>query len=270
MAAIVPLACGDAGHSNQQISPTHFDYSANKIGAPCDAEKKLGRGGQTNNEYSAKGIRYNVRAPINYDPTRHHGLIVVFAPAGASAVQTEKLMGFTQLATGAGYLVAYADHATLGPAAVQELATIPARIVEKWCVDPNRVFLTGHSDGGTISHIAALLPEMRKTVTGIAPSAAGVVAGDLQFYGCREPLPVMIMHSKNDALFPGFGRQTADWWARCNQCEIEQQAPLANGCIAYRHCAKPAPTWYCEGDAGHRAWPNRNATMLEFFSQSLN
>ncbi len=195
---------------------------------------------------------------------------MVYAPAATSAVQTERLMHFTQQATGAGFIVAYADHVTLGLPAARELATIPQRISEKWCVDAKRIFLTGHSDGGTISHIASLLPENRDTVQGIAPSAAGVVAADLQTYGCRKPSPVLIMHSKNDSLFAGFGTQTAQWWAHCNRCDITRKEPLANGCIAYQGCATGAPTWYCEGDAGHRTWPDRNGTLIDFFGKQMN
>jgi polyhydroxybutyrate depolymerase len=195
---------------------------------------------------------------------------MVFAPAGTNALQTERLMGFTQEATRAGFIVAYADHSKLGLPAARELATIPRRISEKWCIDTNRIFLTGHSDGGTISHIAALLPESRDIIRGIAPSAAGVVAQDLQAYGCRNPMPAMIMHSKNDSLFPGFGKQTAQWWAQCNRCDTAQTEALPNGCIAYKACTMQAPTWYCEGDGGHREWPKRNATMIEFFAKQLN
>lgn len=264
------MACCDFDQADSQTQPDRYAYTQTDREQRCDPAIKSGRGGQTNDERSAKGIRYNVRAPHNYDPTHSHGLIVVFAPAGASALQTERLMGITRQATGAGFIVAYADHATLGLTAVRELATIPRRVGDKWCVDATRIFLTGHSDGGTVSHLAAVLPESRNLTSGIAPSAAGVVADDLRTYGCRQPMPVLIMHSKNDTLFAGFGAQTAQWWAQCNRCDIARTEPLPNGCTAYQGCVVNAPTWYCEGDGRHGAWPNRNATIIEFFRKQTN
>jgi polyhydroxybutyrate depolymerase len=268
--ALALSSCDDSNKNDGPTKPDHYAYASANSEKHCNPANKPGRGGETNGERSANGIRYNVRVPLNYDPIRQHGLIMVYAPAGTSAVQTEKLMGFTRQATRAGFIVAYADHATLGLPAARELASIPQRIGEKWCVDPKRVLLTGHSDGGTIAHIAALLPESRRAVQGIAPSAAGVVTTDLQVYGCREPIPALIMHSKNDSLFPKFGNQAVQWWAQCNHCDIKRKEVLQNGCAAYQACAAGAATWYCEGDAGHGAWPDRNGTIIEFFGKQLN
>jgi polyhydroxybutyrate depolymerase len=268
--ALALLSCGDSNKDEISTEPDHYAYASVNSNKRCDPTSKPGRGGATNGERSAKSIHYNVRAPLNYDPTRRHGLIMVYAPARSSAVETEKQMGFTRQATHSGFVVAYADHATLGLPAARELAMIPSQISEKWCVDPQRIFLTGHSDGGTITHIAALLSESRNIVRGIAPSAAGVVATDLQAYGCRSPIPALIMHSMNDSLFPRFGTQTAQWWAQCNRCDIKRKEVLPNGCVAYKACAAHAPTWYCESDGGHSAWPDRNEAIIEFFSKQLN
>lgn len=253
-----------------ESQPAVYQYPISTSQKVCAAPIKPGGPGQTDNEHTAKGIRYNVRAPHNYDATRAHGLIVVYAPAGTSATQTERLMAFTRQATSAGFIVAYADHATLGPAAARELATIPREVGEKWCVDSSRIFLTGHSDGGSIAHIAAGILRGPVGVRGIAPSAAGIVANDLQAVGCHQPLRALIMHSKNDDLFPGFGAQAAKWWAQCNRCDVARTQKLPNGCIAYRDCAKGTPTWYCEGTGRHTTWPNQNATIIEFFSKAIH
>ena len=58
-------------------------------------------------------------------------------------------MYLTQEATAAGFIVAYADHRTMTPKTIEELAEIPGLIEKKWCIDKKRIFLTGHSDGGT-------------------------------------------------------------------------------------------------------------------------
>jgi polyhydroxybutyrate depolymerase len=55
----------------------------------------------------------------------------------------------------------------------------------------------------------AFLAKMRGTADAIAPSAAGVNGKDLAEYSCPEPLPVMVMHSRNDTVFPGYGAEAA-------------------------------------------------------------
>ncbi len=55
-------------------------------------------------------IRYLVKAPVNYDATRRHPLLVVFSPAGASAEDSERFTRLTPLATRKGFIVAYVAH----------------------------------------------------------------------------------------------------------------------------------------------------------------
>jgi polyhydroxybutyrate depolymerase len=74
------------------------------------------------------------------------------------------------------------------------------------------------------------------------------------------------MHNRHDSVFPGWGAQTAAWWAGCNRCDIAKKKSLEGGCLAYQHCASGGPTLYCEGSGGHRDWPNYNRVMIEFFS----
>lgn len=165
----------------------------------CQAGSRAGAAGSIDGKVSADGIRYMVRTPSNYDATFAHPLLMVYAPAGLSRWGTERFMGLTTAATGAGFVVVYADK-------------------------------------------------------------------DLEGFQCRDPLPVMIMHSKNDKLFPGWGAQTSAWWAKCNGCDAAKTKPVEGGCRAYQGCASGGATLYCEGTGSHRDWPNLNRVMLEFFA----
>ncbi len=254
---------------NLETQPDNFQYAEHVAVTRCSPPLKPDAVAVSDGERTAKGIRYFVRVPANYDPTYRHALIVIFSPAGTSALQTERLMKFTRSATRAGFVLAFADHARLGLPTARELATLAKRVGETWCINPAHVFFTGHSDGGTISQIAAVLPEFRGIARAIAPSAAGVTASDLSAYSCPHPSAAMIMHSKNDKVFPDFGRQTSRWWAQCNRCDVNRFTTMANGCIAYEGCAPHARTWYCEGDGAHAAWPDRNQTIIEFFRQGI-
>lgn len=230
----------------------------------CEPGSREGVPGTTNDEVTPDGIKYNVRAPINYDPTRAHPLLMVYAPAGKDRVRSERFMHLTLRGTTAGFIVAYADHRRLAPEAILQLASIPRLISKKWCVDEDRIFLTGHSDGGSVSMGMAFINGTKDIPAAIAPSAAGIRGDDLGDRNCPKPLPVMVMHSARDSLFPGYGAQTVKWWANCNRCDRERTEDLGNGCIAFTGCSEGAPTWYCEGSGVHSSWPERNEDIIGF------
>lgn len=232
----------------------------------CPTGSRSGLAGATDGKVSADGIRYMVRTPSNYDTTFAHPLLVVYAPAGQSRWASERLTSLTTAATGAGFIVAYVDHRQLSVSTIEQLGTIPDIIAKEWCIDEKRVYATGHSDGGTASLMLAVLDKTKKVPAAVAPSAAGVTGKDLESFQCRDPIPVMIMHGKNDSLFPGWGAQTAAWWAGCNHCDVARTKKVEGGCLAYQGCAANSPTLYCEGTGSHRDWPNLNRVMLEFFT----
>jgi len=222
-----------------------------------------GVAGRHDNEHTTGGIRYRVRTPANYDAAVAHPLLLVYPGAGQSGAASERHTGLTPAATAAGFIVAYADHRRLSLPVLDDLATIPAAIAARWCVDPGRVYVTGHSDGGTAAAAMAFRADDGFTPAGIAPSAAGINADDLATYACPQPLPVIILHSADDKLFPGFGRSAAQWWAACNGCATTTHATRER-CIEFDHCPERARVRYCEGDGSHRRWPARNATLLQF------
>ena len=242
-----------------------YAYSSTSAMGRCQEGEREGRAGATDGEASADGIRFNVRTPSNYDATVAHPLLMVYAPGGQSRWMSEQFTGLTPSATGAGFVVVYADHRPLGIPSIEQLSTIPGLVAKKWCIDEQRVYVTGHSDGGTMSMALAVLDRTKKLPSAIAPSAAGWTGKDLEAFQCRTPIPVMIMHSANDSLFPGWGAQAGAWWAACNQCDVATTKKIEGGCIAYQQCAPGGATLYCEGTGGHREWPNLNRLMLAFF-----
>jgi polyhydroxybutyrate depolymerase len=232
----------------------------------CAAGARPGPSGESASEETPAGTHYMVKAPANYDGTRAHPLIVVFAPHGVSRWLSERFVGLTRAATRAGFVIAYADSRPLGTKVLEDLGRIPALVASRWCVDERRVFFTGHSDGGTAATALAVLRQSIPPAA-IAPSAAGFRGADLASFTCPPPVAVMVQHSGNDEPFPGFGREAADWWASCNGCRGKPE-PRSDGCLAYPSCSPGGVTLYCESAGRHIDWPGNNERVLEFFESA--
>jgi polyhydroxybutyrate depolymerase len=240
-------------------------YLVSNVTRQCEPGTKSGRAGGSDDEKTAAGIRYMVKTPAHYDASVAHPLLMVYAPARTNRYQSEDFVHLTQEATAAGFIVAYADHRTMTPKAIEELAAIPRLIEQKWCVDYKRIVLTGHSDGGTTAMAIAFLDGTKHIPAAIAPSAMGIRGEDLKAYQCPNPLPIMIMHSSQDTLFPGYGKEAIQWWASCNGCDASLPVKDADGCVTYRGCKINATTRYCEGTGSHTTWPGNNTAIIDFF-----
>ena len=259
------IQCSGKNDSDTSNSLGEAVYTINDSTPRCEPGTKLGRAGASNEEKTPSGISYMVKTPLNYNSSVAHPLLMVYAPAGRNRYESEKYVHLSYEATAAGFIVAYADHRTLSSETIEKLAEIPALIEKKWCMDKKRVFLTGHSDGGTAAMAIAFITGTKHVAAAIAPSAAGIRGEDLRAYQCPNPLPVMIMHSRQDTLFPGYGKETIQWWAACNGCDTANPVEDTDHCLAYQGCKNNVRTRYCEGTGTHSEWSNKNADIVEFF-----
>jgi polyhydroxybutyrate depolymerase len=253
----------EAVNSGKMLSEALYVINENTI--RCDPGIKSGGAGASNDEKTLSGIRYMVKTPVNYNSGIAHPLLMVYAPGGRNRYESEEYMYLTQEATAAGFIVAYADHRKMSTKAIEELAEIPALIEKKWCIDKKRIFLTGHSDGGTAAMGIAFITGSKHIPAAIAPSAVGIRGEDLKEYHCPNPLPVMVMHSSRDTLFPGYGKEAIQWWAACNGCDTASPVKDADGCITYPGCKNNVATRYCEGAGTHPEWPGKNKAIMDFF-----
>src|SRR5262245_32473791 len=131
------------------------DYAALHLNRACLGNPLGHSAGVHDHVATPGGIAVGVRAPRNYDSTLAHPLIVAFAPAGHQQFASERFYGLTREATAAGFIVAYPDHVALSRWTFDQLGQVAAAVAASWCVDPRRVYLVGHSDGGSTS--AALM-----------------------------------------------------------------------------------------------------------------
>lgn len=258
---IVALVAADALllHSGSAVEAADAAYGG-ASGSECPLGQRSGPAGR-HERRSAAGVPYVVVTPRNYRSAHAHPLLLVYAPAGLGPGLSERFAGLTGAATAAGYIVTYVGSLQLSLAAVERLAGVQAEVVPEWCIDPQRIYATGHSDGGTVSTALAVLPEWRDRLSAVVVSAMGWHAQDFAAHDCPAPIPALIAHGSDDSHFPEYGRDAAAFWRRCNGCSEESETD-AHGCTRYRGCA--AETVYCEPPRSHWRWAVDPAAVIDF------
>src|SRR5205814_422576 len=83
------LRVGRHLHSGVDLEPARHEYAPDEPVA-CAAGSRTGGAGTSSSERSEEGVGYLASTPANYDPTRAHPLIVVFAPHGANRFLSER------------------------------------------------------------------------------------------------------------------------------------------------------------------------------------
>jgi len=137
-----------------------------------------------------------------------------------------------------------------------------AQVSRTHCIDRARVYATGHSFGGYMSH--ALGCERGTLLRAIAPVAGGLPSG-----GCAggAALAVWGAHGSNDNVVPfSAGEAARAHWKAAAGCS-DTIAPAAVGpCVVHQGCGESTPVHWCVHDLGHR-WPAfAGAAIWQFFS----
>ncbi len=154
-----------------------------------------------------------------------------------------------------------------------------AALDAEFCVDPDRIYATGHSNGAMLSYRLAC--EAADLVAAIAP--VGGASGQLDraldppadAYPCApsRPVPVLHIHGSKDGCYRfdgGVGDgpsgvdatsvpETLATWGALNGCGEGREITLRQGaatCEAREGCA--ADTILCTIDGAGHVWPGRN------------
>lgn len=253
------------GYRGEHLRAAPFGYPQGQGVALCGA----GRGALADHSprKTAAGISFNVTTPADYRPGFAHPLLVVWAPSGLNEWLSERFTGLTGPATANGFVVVHVRSVPLGEKALRALAEVPGAVATEWCIDPARIAYTGHSDGGTVSNALAVLTGVALRPAAIAPSAMGMQAADMRQFSCPAPLPVMLMHNRDDGHFPDYGVGVAEWWASCNGCATTRAASEHSDCEAFAGCT--APTLLCRAPGNHAHWPGFEHQVLPFLNGAL-
>jgi polyhydroxybutyrate depolymerase len=197
---------------------------------------------------------YGQRVPSSYDGTSAMPLVIVLHGYGANGIGQSLYLGLTALYEQRNFLLAL-PNGTLNASnqrfwnatdaccnfagqMVDDVAYITAIIDDmsaRYRVDPRRVYLVGHSNGGFMSHRMAC--ERSNRIAAIV-SLAGAQYANASRCTPSEPVSVLQVHGTADATIPYMGgtitgtmlripsaRETVSQWSIHNRCGTFTESP---------------------------------------------
>ena len=254
-----------------------------------------------------------VHVPPDYDESAGTPLVLNFHGFGSDAPQQALLSEMSVAADIRGLLVAYPYGVGMswnagqccGSAwtdSVDDIAFVVAMIdalSERYCVDPRRIFATGMSNGGFLSHRIGC--ELADRVAAIAP-VAGVLGIPVEECAPSRPMPVMHFHGTADPLVPYEGglpltgwdvegvldfmsvADSTQAWRDIDGCSAASDSSYHQGdsaCDRWKDCAGGSEVILCTVEGGGHTWPggmpipplgkttedmSATAMMLDFFA----
>lgn len=235
---------------------------------------------------------YRLYVPPGLDARERVPLMIVLHGGGGWGAQIEDMSRMDSQADAAGFLVAYPNGTKgligytwnggdcCGVAMRKEsddvafISALIDELVERQRVDPDRVYVTGISNGGIMAHRIGC--ELSTKVAGIAP-----IAGALMVNECRpaEPIDVIFFHGTADQsvqvggnfskksqprrAFPPLQAQI-DQWRKLNRCPDKGEVTYDKGevqCRTYGPCAEGTEVTVCMISGGGHTWPGGKPIM---------
>lgn len=219
--------------------------------------------------------RFLVAVPPEYDPDEPAPLLLDLHGRGGTAADQALTSRITDPAWRAGFVVVHPQAPGYPPTwpVWPELDQLPAEIdffaslidhlQDALAIDPDRVFVTGFSNGGGMA--GRLACELGDRIAGIAP--VGATNEGWQECNPGRPIPVLAFHGTADPIVPFDGERVllpaipewAAWWAASNGCESEPEVfPTATGRVHHwRDCPGEATVSLVVIDGGGHTWPDR-------------
>jgi polyhydroxybutyrate depolymerase len=238
-----------------------------KAGAPGDQDRMISAGGRDR--------RYLLHVPTDYDPTVPMPLVLAFHGFTASPEDMRDQSHYNDIGDQRGFIVAYPAGvlgswnagACCGAALttmVDDLGFVEAvldELEDTLCIDPHRVYASGFSNGGFLSH--RLGCELSDRI-----AAIGVVSGQEAMASCTpsRPVPVVQVHGTSDPVVPYDGNpflhfpatlSTIDGWAMRDGCASTTKTLSSDGditCVGRDGCMGGSDVVLCTRAEGGHEW----------------
>lgn len=201
------LDTGDSDEADRLLQTilSHADASIETVSRIIQAERTYQSqpmGTLPDEQITIRGRAYplSVSVPLTYQPAKGYGLVVCLHGAGFTG---DEYLERWQARLGDDYLLAcptYPSGAWFTKRAEELVLATIQHIHRRYHVDPDRIFLTGMSNGG----IGAWLIGMHHAslFAGIAPMASGLDAVLMPFLANLRNTPIYMIHGAKDHVMP--------------------------------------------------------------------
>lgn len=235
----------------------------------CDAEGDLQPGSHRFAlDHGGLAREYRVYVPPSYDGHTAAPVVFNFHGLTSDSGQQVAFSAMNETADAHGFIVIYPEgHENswnggwcCGTAASEDLDDVGFALAVlddlagMGCVDRRRVYTTGMSNGGFMSH--RLGCEAADTF-----AAIGSVTGALGIDDCApsRPMPVLQIHGTEDSLvsYEGMVLPSIDEWVRINGCDGTPTETYAEGdatCETYDGCDDGVEVTLCTVEGGEHCW----------------
>ena len=223
--------------------------------------------GSTDQKITAAGMErdYILSMPADYDPSIAYPLVFAWHGRGGDGALAKLYYKIEEASQGKAIFV-YPDGLPLADMANETgwdldpnnedfalFDALFADVQSRLCIDPARIFSTGHSFGGYMSNQIACY-------RGDVVRAIGEVAGGGPFGACTGgSVAAWLAHGNIDQVVPfSEGTKSRDHWAGANGCAAETMPVDPDACIAFTGCDDGQPVVWCEHsepDFGGHGWP---------------
>jgi polyhydroxybutyrate depolymerase len=274
-------ACAAPGAATANPEPTATaTVAAAATGPPHPAVKPAAGDHEIHLDHAGDERRALLHAPKQFRPGRPVPLVIALHGRPSSAEELRRVTALDTTADAKGFLVAYPDardgswnalECCDGVDDVGFLKALVAELVKTWSVDPARVYVTGFSNGASMSYRLAV--EASDIVAAIAPVSGGFYGGPADTdpgYRPRVPIPVLSVVGERDRYLNAF-RAGQQRWNRNLQCVPGSPAAVGAASRTTAHCADGSEVIdYTVAGMDHQ-WPARedidaNALMWDFFA----
>jgi polyhydroxybutyrate depolymerase len=212
---------------------------------------------------------FKVHVPPGYQSGDPMPLVFNLHGLGMNLEEQEALSGMTAKADEVGFVLVHPQAGAsvwniqageIGAIDVEFFRQMIDLLLERLSIDPERIYVTGFSNGGGMAHRLAC--DLSDRVAAIAPVAGAYLQDEI----CvpRRPVPILAIHGLADRyapfLDPSVGQDVPRWalvWAARNGCDQEPLAEVRGAVTVetWRNCRNDASViLYRVEEMGH-SWP---------------
>lgn len=243
--------------------------------------------------FAEDDAQYRLYVPDSYQPATPTPLVFSLHGFASSASDQQNISDFNRIADETGALVVYPQgdgfparwsaggtfsRGMEGRDDVALIRAIIAQLSTAYCLDMDRVYATGLSNGGAMAHRLAC--EASDAIAAIATVAGAYVELD---EGCQpaRPIPVIMFHGTGDPITPYEGGGTGDLlpaetrmqeWVDLNNCQSQETTQVTESVqrITNSDCDGDVTVqFYIVADGGH-TWPDSPVDLPTVFTGETN